>query len=326
LAPQLALMLALDGAVRPVIGASDQMTQYLQTLTTTAQAIHASSQEVAAAAQRASQGAAQATGVVANVTKEAHELRRSAGDVATGGDQTREAGAQMETTAARVRSATQGALRRLTELGSTTEESVSEVVRLREVAAEVEKFSETIGSIANQTNLLALNATIEAARAGVHGRGFAVVADEVHKLAEASGREARNVGKSVQATRRALDRAAQLLERIRGDLSDVVQSSADWVQDLDRITDAAGRTALAGAHVAEVARASVELAARIAQTLEQAKSSAQTSTQEAQAVATAAAEQLKAIADLTHGATELSALADRLSQAVRFVRGENGRP
>jgi len=326
LAPQLALMLALDGAVRPVIGASDQMTQYLQTLTTTAQAIHASSQEVAAAAQRASQGAAQATGVVVNVTKEAHELRRSAGDVATGGDQTREAGAQMETTAARVRSATQGALRRLTELGSTTEESVSEVVRLREVAAEVEKFSETIGSIANQTNLLALNATIEAARAGVHGRGFAVVADEVHKLAEASGREARNVGKSVQATRRALDRAAQLLERIRGDLSDVVQSSADWVQDLDRITDAAGRTALAGAHVAEVARASVELAARIAQTLEQAKSSAQTSTQEAQAVATAAAEQLKAIADLTHGATELSALADRLSQAVRFVRGENGRP
>jgi methyl-accepting chemotaxis protein len=325
LAPQLALMLALDGAVRPVIGASDQMTQYLQTLTTTAQAIHASSQEVVAAAQRASQGAAQATGVVANVTKEAHELRRSAGDVATGGDQTREAGAQMETTAARVRSATQGALRRLTELGSTTEESVSEVVRLREVAAEVEKFSETIGSIANQTNLLALNATIEAARAGVHGRGFAVVADEVHKLAEASGREARNVGKSVQATRRALDRAAQLLERIRGDLSDVVQSSADWVQDLDRITDAAGRTALAGAHVAEVARASVELAARIAQTLEQAKSSAQTSTQEAQAVATAAAEQLKAIADLTHGATELSALADRLSQAVRFVRGENGR-
>src|SRR2546425_5887747 len=40
----------------------------------------------------------------------------------------------------------------------------------------------------------------------------------VHKLAEASGREARNVGKSAQETRRALDRAAQLLERIRGDL------------------------------------------------------------------------------------------------------------
>src|SRR3989441_42759 len=103
-----------------------------------------------------------------------------------------------------------GGAGRLTDLGVTTEESVSEVVRLRDVAAQVEKFSETIGFIANQTNLLALNATIEAARAGVHGRGFAVVADEVHKLAEESAREARNVGKAVQDTRRALDRAAQL--------------------------------------------------------------------------------------------------------------------
>jgi methyl-accepting chemotaxis protein len=325
LAPQLALMLALESAVQPVVGASDQMTQYLQTLTATAEEIHASSQEVAAAAQRASHGAAEAAAVVATAAREADELRRSAGEVATGGDQTRDAGAQMEKTAAKVRAATQAAVRRLSDLGSTTEESVTEVARLRDVAAQVEKFSETIGFIANQTNLLALNATIEAARAGVHGRGFAVVADEVHKLAEESGREARNVGKSVQDTRRALDRAAQLLERIRGDLGDVAQSSAEWVQDLDRIADAAAGTARAGKHVADVARSSVELAARIAQTLEQAKGNAQTSTQEAEAVAAAAAEQLKAIEDLTQGASELSALAERLSQAVRFVRGENGR-
>src|SRR6185295_1527125 len=120
-----------------------------------------------------------------------------------------------------------------TDLGVTTEESAREVRRLRDVAEQVEKFSETIGFIANQTNLLALNATIEAARAGVHGRGFAVVADEVHKLAEESGREARGVGKAVVATRRALDRAAELLERIRGDLDQVVISSGDWVKDLD---------------------------------------------------------------------------------------------
>src|SRR5437870_5646614 len=60
LAPQLALMLAIEGSVQPVVGASDRTSAYIQTLTATTQEIHASSEEVAASARRASQGAAQA--------------------------------------------------------------------------------------------------------------------------------------------------------------------------------------------------------------------------------------------------------------------------
>src|SRR6266571_1919755 len=325
LAPQLALMLAIEGSVQPVVGASDRTSAYIQTLTATTEEIHASSQEVAAAARRASQGAAQAASLVSALARDSEQLTHHAAEVATAGTETRDSGAQMEQTTEKVRLATQTAVRRLTDLGLTTEESAREVRRLRDVAEQVEKFSETIGFIANQTNLLALNATIEAARAGVHGRGFAVVADEVHKLAEASGREARNVGKSAQETRRALDRAAQLLERIRGDLGDVVRSSSDWVQDLTRIAEAAGGTARAGKQVAELAHGIRERSARINQSLEQAKAGAHSSTQEAEAVAAAAGEQLQAIEGLAHGATELATLADSLAKAVRFVRGENGR-
>ncbi|HLZ45942.1 MAG TPA: methyl-accepting chemotaxis protein [Gemmatimonadales bacterium] len=326
LAPQLALMVAIDGSLRPVTGASDQTTQYIQTLTATTEEIHASSEEVAASAQRASHGAGQATTLVSTAAREAGQLKESAAELAAAGDRTRDAGSRMEKTADRVRSGTQGAVRQLKDLGATTEESAAEVGRLREVATQVEKFSETIGFVANQTNLLALNATIEAARAGVHGRGFAVVADEVHKLAEASGREARNVGKAVQDTRRALDRAAQLIERIRGDLGGVVESSAAWLQDLDRIAEASAETARAGKQVAEVARHSAELATRITDSLSQARTAAQTSSQEAQTVAAAAAEQLRAIQDLARGATQLSALAEQLAQALRFIRGGNGHP
>src|SRR2546428_9425954 len=324
-APPLALMLAIEGSVQPVVGASDRTSAYIQTLTATTEEIHASSQEVAASARRASQGAAQAASLVSALARDSEQLTHHAAEVATAGTETRDSGAQMEQTTEKVRLATQTAVRRLTDLGLTTEESAREVRRLRDVAEQVEKFSETIGFIANQTNLLALNATIEAARAGVHGRGFAVVADEVHKLAEASGREARNVGKSAQETRRALDRAAQLLERIRGDLGDVVRSSSDWVQDLTRIAEAAGGTARAGKQVAELAHGIRERSARINQSLEQAKAGAHSSTQEAEAVAAAAAEQLQAIEGLAQGATELAALADSLAKAVRFVRGENGR-
>src|SRR3989441_10889325 len=325
LAPQLALMLAIETSVQPVVGASERTTTYIGTLTATTQEIHASSQEVAAAAQRASHGAKQAASLVSAVARESDQLKQHAGEVAAAGDQTRDSGSAMEKTTDKVRLATETAVRRLTDLGVTTEHSASEVRRLRDVAGQGEKFSGTIGFSANQTNLLALNATIEAARAGVHGRGFAVVADEVDKLAEASGREARNVGKSAQETRRALDRAAQLLERVRGDLGDVVRSSAEWVADLSRIAEAASGTARAGKRVAELAHGISERSARISQSLEQAKAGAHASTQEAEAVAAAAAEQLQAIEGLAHGAAELAALADNLAKAVRFVRGENGR-
>src|SRR6266702_3268181 len=325
LAPQLALMLAIEGSVQPVVGASDRTSAYMETLSATTEQIRASSEEVAAAARRAHQGAAQAASLVGALERQSGQLKQHAREVAAAGDETRAAGAEMEKTTEKVRQATQAAVRRLTDLGTTTEESAREVHRLRDVAEQVEKFSETIGLIANQTNLLALNATIEAARAGVHGRGFAVVADEVHKLAEESGREARNVGKSAQDTRRALDRAAALLERVRSDLAEVAQGSTAWLEDLSRIAAAAAGTARAGKRVAELAHGIADQAGTIGGALGQAKAGAQTSTQEAEAVAAAAAEQRKAIEGLARGAAELASLADHLARAVRFVRGDNGR-
>src|SRR5882762_7657490 len=89
LAPQLALMVAIDGSLRPVTGASDQTTQYVQTLTATTEEIHASSEEVAAAAQRASHGAGQAATLVSAAAREAGQVKDSAGELAAAGDRTR---------------------------------------------------------------------------------------------------------------------------------------------------------------------------------------------------------------------------------------------
>lgn len=325
LAPQLALMVSLEGSVEPVSSAAQRVTGYVQELTSVADQLRTASREVAEAARRASGNAGGAAGAVDAAAKHADELARAAAEVAAGGEETRSAGAQVQQHAERMRTATQAAVRRLTDLGAATEESAGEVRRLRDVAGEVEKFSETIGLIANQTNLLALNATIEAARAGQHGRGFAVVADEVHKLAEESGREARNVGKSAQDTRRALDRAAQLIERIRADLADVVQASGEWVSDLDRIAEASTGTARVGKRMAELARTNAALAAELARTLADARRGAQSSNAEAEGVAGAAGGQLRMSEALARGAAQLGAFADQLSLAVRFVRGEDAR-
>src|SRR5216684_7281114 len=93
LAPQLALMLAVDGSVQAMVGASERTSAYIQTLSSTTQEIHASSQEVAAAAQRASHGAREAASLVSAVAKESDELKQRAGEVVAAGEQTRQAGA-----------------------------------------------------------------------------------------------------------------------------------------------------------------------------------------------------------------------------------------
>lgn len=86
------------------------------------------------------------------------------------------------------------------ELGASNDKTVTAIERIgqlvyatNESAEKIKLAVDAISEIAAQTNLLSLNASIEAARAGEQGRGFAVVASEIQKLAEQSGRSAKDI-------------------------------------------------------------------------------------------------------------------------------------
>lgn len=321
LAPQLALSLALSSMVRPVASSAERTTAYVRSLAETTTALQTTSEQVAGSASRAETEAKRAASHVGEASDGLGRLVASIRQTSEVADATERTTRAVADRAVAVRTASAGAADQMTELGITIGQGAEEVGHLRDASQEVERFAETIATIANQTNLLALNATIEAARAGVHGHGFAVVADEVRKLAEESAHAAHRMGRSAQATRGVLDRAARLLEDIGKRLGELAESSTRWREELDAIVASAEETRRAGERIAEVPRENLTLASEATEILLKARDAAGRSATEAGAVAAEAADQRRAIDQLVRGARELSGIADRLAGTVRFVEG-----
>jgi len=161
--------------------------------------------------------------------------------------------------------------------------------QLRDRAAGIVSFSDTIHDLATQTNMLALNATIEAAVAGDAGRGFAVVAKEVKSLArqsesatqsirdivEAAGagvgaadegfeqilQAVTEVSQAAMAIRAAVDAQQQAGNAIAISARDTASAASHVLTDLSDIRDAAESTENLSSTVAEASSALSEISA-----------------------------------------------------------------
>lgn len=168
--------------------------------------------------------------------------------------------------------------KRVDEVSSIMRDIVDQASRSEEIARNLDRQSQAIGSIvetidhiANQTNLLSLNAAIEAARAGEAGRGFAVVAEEVRRLATESAESANQIRQlieearvtaesmveashntsqvihsgqaEVERTREAFDRFRNVVQDATNRLRVVQQSSENVIRQTDVIETSAQRNA-----------------------------------------------------------------------------------
>ena len=126
------------------------------------------------------------------------------------------------------------------------------VLEIQRSSRDVHEIIDTISDIAAQTNLLAFNAAIEAARAGEHGLGFSVVAGEVRKLAEKSGKAAREIGKLINETINRVNEGSLLSDQVKHAFGRIERSVGNTTESIARIHEAASAQAEASRDVGEL--------------------------------------------------------------------------
>ena len=208
----------------------------------------------------------------------------------------------------------------LVSIGHRVRESATTVGALDDTSEKVGDFVEAVSRIARQTNLLALNAAIEAARAGEHGKGFAVVAEEVRKLAEESGRAAKDVAAMIATVRETIASAVQSMSEGERDVRNVGQVAAEATQALGTMLDGIGRMAEVVATTANVSRTQSATMAGLSTAIQSVETVSDDTAARAEVAAHLAAQQTTALEGLSQSSQQMAELADRLRQSIsRFA-------
>ncbi|MBS1210270.1 MAG: methyl-accepting chemotaxis transducer, partial [Proteobacteria bacterium] len=152
-----------------------------------------------------------------------------------------------------------------------------------------------------------LNAAIEAARAGDTGRGFAVVADEVRKLAERTSRATVEITGMIEAIQQGTEQAV-----------------ASMHQGVERVSEGVGLTRAAGEAMRKINEASAQIVGLISDISLALREQSATSNDIAsniERVAQMAEENNHAARQTLDTTQALEALASRLSDQIRQLRG-----
>ena len=207
----------------------------------------------------------------------------------------------------------------LVTVGERVSTTAAAVRSLGDASEQIGEFVEAIGRIARQTNLLALNAAIEAARAGDHGKGFAVVAEEVRKLAEESGRSAKDVTLTIAGVREQIGHAIQAMAAGEQDVRNVGSVATEADAAMQAMADGIGRIAEVISEAATVSREQSRTMRELSASLGGAQNSANEAEARAQQASAVAVQHAAALDGISQMSRELAALAERLQRsAARF--------
>jgi methyl-accepting chemotaxis protein len=213
------------------------------------------------------------TTVIGEISAAAESVRAGAEDIASGNDalssRTEQQASSLEETASVMEEMTAtvkqsadnagqanqlaaAARDRAVKGGKIAASAVSAVKDINDASRRIADIIGVIDEIAFQTNLLALNAAVEAARAGEQGRGFAVVASEVRNLAGRSATAAKEIktlihdsvskveegSRLVNESGRALEEIDVAVSKVSAVMAEIAASSQEQASGIEQVNRA----------------------------------------------------------------------------------------
>ncbi|PYP78994.1 MAG: hypothetical protein DMD35_09490 [Gemmatimonadetes bacterium] len=289
-------------------------------LASVSEQISLSAGQMASSMTEVSAGAEQQVNRLRTVGRALQAIQHTGGGVKDRSAEVTTFAGDIESTAALKRIEIERALDILRHVKSSVESATTEVRALTATVDDINRFVQTVSSIADQTNLLALNAAIEAARAGDAGRGFAVVADEVRKLAESSHLAAQDI---VQLTSQVASRVAhstRAMETSTARVAEIERVSRDIDEALTSITAAAEKTRVAASGVADAAETNLAAAESAVVDVQEIARTAEGHAAAAQEVNAATEQQSAACEEMTSASHQLLEGSTQLRQLVAGLR------
>jgi methyl-accepting chemotaxis protein len=208
----------------------------------------------------------------------------------------------------------------LVTIGKKVRDTATTVGTLANGSEKVGEFVEAVSRIARQTNLLALNAAIEAARAGEQGKGFAVVAEEVRKLAEESGRAAKDVAITIATVRENIATAVQSMTEGEQEVRNVGEIATEANAALSAMLTGIERISEVIGEAADVSRKQSSAMGDLSGVIQNVQAVSVEAAVRAQDASRVATQQRVSLQGLTETSQQLAALADRLRQSIsRFA-------